>query len=65
MGKSRQSDYRASSSCIGGIGCVEVNIQPDKVLVRSSTRRRKKLELTPQEWRDLIAGIKQGEFDIS
>ena len=48
--------------CDGG-ACVEVAVQGEAVLVRSSTAPEITLTLTRTEWREFLTGAKQGQFD--
>ncbi|MFD4905849.1 DUF397 domain-containing protein [Kitasatospora purpeofusca] len=52
------------SSCADSSNCPEVAITGDAVYVRSSLRPTEVTQLTPTEWRDLLGGIRNGEFDI-
>ncbi|MFJ4096315.1 hypothetical protein ACIPYS_32450 [Kitasatospora sp. NPDC089913] len=42
---------------------VAVAVTTDAVCVRSSLRPTEVTRLTSTEWRDLVAGIRNGEFD--
>jgi hypothetical protein len=57
--------FRVSSFCNGG-GCVEVALLPcGGVAVRDGKDTgRPALNYTEREWRDFIAGVKNGEFDF-
>jgi Domain of unknown function (DUF397) len=51
--------WRKSSRCEGG-ACIEIAVQGDAILVRSSADPDSPiLAFSPSAWRDLIAGIKQ------
>ena len=53
--------YRAS--CDSG-ACVEVAATGDTVIVRSSaTRGEAPVKLSRDEWREFLAGVKEGAFD--
>ncbi len=43
--------------------CVEVAVKGEAVMVRSSTTPEITLTLTRAEWREFLAGAKQGQFD--
>ncbi|MFE3503580.1 DUF397 domain-containing protein [Kitasatospora sp. NPDC059160] len=49
--------------CPDGSSCPEVAVTPDAVYVRSSLLPDAVAQLTPTEWRDLVAAIRNGEFD--
>lgn len=57
--------FRLSSFCTSG-GCVEVApLENGAVLVRDGKDRSRPAHLyTVAEWRDFIAGVKNGEFDF-
>lgn len=48
--------------CDGG-ACVEIAIQGEVVMVRSSAVPESTLALTRAEWQEFLAGAKQGLFD--
>ena len=53
------SKWRKSSRCDGG-ACIEIAVQGDAILLRSSDGPGGPiLAFTPAAWRDLIAGLKQ------
>jgi hypothetical protein len=61
------TDFRISSFCSGG-GCVEVGQLPGgPVAVRDSKdpERRTALQFSVEEWSAFVAGVKNGEFDLS
>lgn len=62
----RRVDFVTSSYCSGG-SCVEFGRMPDgTVLIRDTKdRARQPLVFSPGEWRDFVAGVKAGEFDVS
>ncbi|MFB7905573.1 DUF397 domain-containing protein [Kitasatospora sp. NPDC001309] len=51
------------SACANAGNCPEVAVTPDAVYVRSSLLPDAIAQLTPAEWRDLVAAIRNGEFD--
>ncbi|MFF2077823.1 DUF397 domain-containing protein [Kitasatospora sp. NPDC058162] len=51
------------SACSNASNCPEVAIAPDAVYVRSSLLPDAIAQLTTTEWRDLVAAIRNGEFD--
>ncbi|WP_406113617.1 DUF397 domain-containing protein [Kitasatospora purpeofusca] len=51
------------SSCADSSNCPEVAVTDAAVYLRSSLRPTEVTQLTPTEWRDLLAGIRNGEFD--
>ncbi|MFI5915681.1 DUF397 domain-containing protein [Dactylosporangium sp. NPDC051541] len=54
------------TACEGGGACVEVATLANLVLVRDSKSPDEAvLAFTGSEWRDFIAGVKRGEFDIA
>lgn len=56
---------KASRSSATGDNCVEVAGSPDVVGVRDSKNPSGPvIELTPQQWRNLTAGIRRSEFDL-
>jgi hypothetical protein len=58
--KARALEFR--SACEGGSTCVEVAIA---VAVRDSKRPwRRPLRFTESEWRDFVAGVKLGKFNL-
>jgi hypothetical protein len=58
--------FRVSSFCTSG-GCVEVALLPDgQVAVRDSKDLGRPTHVySSAEWREFIAGVKNGEFDFS
>ncbi|MFE7531168.1 DUF397 domain-containing protein [Kitasatospora sp. NPDC057542] len=52
------------ASCANSNNCPEVAVTSDAVYVRSSLLPEAIAQLTPDEWRDLVAAIRQGEFDV-
>ncbi|MFJ9951132.1 DUF397 domain-containing protein [Kitasatospora sp. NPDC091207] len=52
------------SFCADSNNCPEVAITPDAVYLRSSLHPSSIAQLTTDEWRDLVAGIRNGEFDV-
>lgn len=61
-----RGDFRTSSFCTSG-GCVEVAPLPDgQVAVRDSKDLSRPAHVySISEWRDFVAGVKNGEFDFS
>jgi hypothetical protein len=56
--------WRTSSFCSTG-ACVAVAVADDSVMVRDSKDpQRPALVYSTQEWRDFVAGVKSGEFDV-
>jgi hypothetical protein len=55
--------WRRSSFCADG-ACVEVAITGDEVLVRNSLRPTELTRFTRAEWRALLAGAANSEFDV-
>ncbi|MER6399125.1 DUF397 domain-containing protein [Kitasatospora sp. NPDC001603] len=51
-------------ACANSANCPEVAITPDTVYLRSSLQPSAVAQLTTDEWRDLLAGIRNGEFDV-
>ena len=61
------TEYKISSFCSAG-GCVEVGRAPEGlVVVRDSKdpERRASLAFTAEEWTAFVAGVKNGEFDLT
>jgi len=57
-------DFRTSSFCNNG-ACVEIAFTEDSVVVRDSKNpQAQTLSYTTGEWRDFVAGVKSGEFDV-
>ncbi|MED7954709.1 DUF397 domain-containing protein [Kitasatospora sp. NPDC001574] len=52
------------SACADSTNCPEVAVTSEAVYVRSSLQPSSIAELTLAEWRDLLAGIRNGEFDV-
>lgn len=52
------------SACADSTNCPEVAITTDTVYVRSSLHPSSVTRLTKDEWRDLLAGVRNGEFDV-
>ncbi|WP_328956706.1 DUF397 domain-containing protein [Kitasatospora purpeofusca] len=57
-------NWTRPSACADSTNCPEVAITGDAVYVRSSLRPTEVTQLTSTEWLDLLAGIRNGEFDI-
>jgi len=56
-------DWRTSKSCAGS-NCVEVGAVEDSIAVRDSKNPAGPvLMYSLQEWRDFLAGAKNGDFD--
>lgn len=67
MGKEQQAapDWRKSSRSQGGANCVEVATSSEAVAMRDSKDPDgPKLTFEAQSWRDFVAGIRTGEFDL-
>lgn len=43
--------------------CVEIAVEGGEVLVRSSLNRGRLISLSRDEWREFLAGAKEGWFD--
>ncbi|MEV0531331.1 DUF397 domain-containing protein [Kitasatospora sp. NPDC050463] len=52
------------ASCADSNNCPEVAVTADAVHVRSSLQPPAVARLTTDEWRDLVAGVRNGEFDV-
>jgi Domain of unknown function (DUF397) len=59
----KQLEWRTSSFCAND-GCVQVAIDGDQILVRSSRDVETHLVFDANEWAAFIAGIRNHEFDI-
>ncbi|KOV12104.1 hypothetical protein ADK60_33400 [Streptomyces sp. XY431] len=57
-------NWTRPSACADATNCPEVAVTDAAVYLRSSLRPAEVTQLTPTEWRDLLAGIRNGEFDI-
>jgi hypothetical protein len=56
--------WRTSSFCNNGT-CVEVALESDFVAVRDSKEKGKTpFFYSTEEWRQFVAGVKNGEFDL-
>ncbi|KOV12106.1 hypothetical protein ADK60_33410 [Streptomyces sp. XY431] len=55
--------WQRPSRCADSSNCPEVAVTGDTVHLRSSLRPTEVTQLTLTEWRDLLAGIRNGEFD--
>ncbi len=44
--------------------CVEVAEGPERVVMRNSTLPERHVVFTAAVWRDFIAGVRAGEFDL-
>ncbi|MEU6232063.1 DUF397 domain-containing protein [Kitasatospora sp. NPDC047058] len=55
--------WHRPSICGDGNNCPEVAITADAVFLRSSLQPDAIARLTRTEWHDLLAGIRNGEFD--
>lgn len=61
-GAFRKSSYSGAANP----ACVEVGFVTAEVLLRDSKNRGGPvLHFTPEEWRAFVAGVKDGEFDLS
>ncbi|MFE2724365.1 DUF397 domain-containing protein [Kitasatospora sp. NPDC059327] len=56
--------WKRPEACQDGASCPEVAITPDAVYLRSSLHPTSVAQLTTDEWRDLLSGIRNGEFDV-
>ncbi|MFD4905850.1 DUF397 domain-containing protein [Kitasatospora purpeofusca] len=56
--------WQRPSLCADATNCPEVAVTGDTVHIRSSLRPTEVTQLTLSEWRDLLAGIRNGEFDV-
>ncbi|MCG6496276.1 DUF397 domain-containing protein [Kitasatospora sp. A2-31] len=52
------------AACANANNCPEVAVTADAVHLRSSLQPDAVATLTTAEWRDLLAGIRNGEFDV-
>ncbi|WP_405004656.1 DUF397 domain-containing protein [Kitasatospora purpeofusca] len=55
--------WQRPSLCADSSNCPEVAITGDTVYLRSSLLPSSTARLTLTEWRDLLAGVRNGEFD--
>ncbi|WP_328956705.1 DUF397 domain-containing protein [Kitasatospora purpeofusca] len=56
--------WQRPSLCGDGNNCPEVAITGDTVHLRSSLLPSSTTQLTLAEWRDLVTGVRNGEFDV-
>ncbi|MDY0810290.1 DUF397 domain-containing protein [Kitasatospora purpeofusca] len=56
--------WQRPSRCAGSSNCPEVAVTADAVHIRSSLLPSSTARLTLPEWRDLLAGVRNGEFDV-
>ena len=62
--RTEELSFRTSSFCSNG-ACVEIAFTGDSVVVRDSkSPQTQTLSYTTGEWRDFVAGVKSGEFDV-
>ncbi|MFB7616409.1 hypothetical protein [Kitasatospora sp. NPDC056181] len=52
------------TACADSNNCPEVAITAETVYLRSSLHPSSIAQLTKDEWRDLLTGIRNGEFDV-
>ncbi|AUY51622.1 DUF397 domain-containing protein [Streptomyces sp. CB01881] len=52
------------TACANSNNCPEVAITSDTVYLRSSLSPSSIAQLTKDEWRVLLTGIRNGEFDV-
>lgn len=57
-------EWKRPESCGDGASCPEVATSDNAVYVRSSLQPEGIAHLTRDEWRDLVAAIRNGEFDV-
>jgi hypothetical protein len=55
--------WQKASYCAAG-ECVEVATNRDAVLVRNSTKPRRVVRYSAEEWQAFLQGVKAGEFDL-
>ncbi|WP_406089354.1 DUF397 domain-containing protein [Kitasatospora purpeofusca] len=56
-------NWTRPSACADATNCPEVAITGDTVHIRSSLLPSSTAQLTLSEWRSLLAGVRNGEFD--
>ncbi|MET8702530.1 DUF397 domain-containing protein [Kitasatospora sp. NPDC004723] len=56
--------WQRPKACGEGASCPEVAMADDMVYVRSSLLPTSIARLTLPEWRDLLSGVRNGEFDV-
>ncbi|MFJ3792043.1 DUF397 domain-containing protein [Kitasatospora sp. NPDC090091] len=56
--------WNRPEACQDGASCPEVAVTADAVYLRSSLQPDAVATLTTAEWRDLLTGIRNGEFDV-
>lgn len=54
--------WRKASFCAGG-ECAEIARLDDAVVLRNSTKPRRVVRYSAEEWQALVRGIRAGEFD--
>lgn len=62
MSQLERLTWHKGRPCVEG-ECVEVAVNDAEVLVRSSLLPSSRITLTRDEWRDFLAGAKDGLFD--
>jgi hypothetical protein len=60
--RTQDQSWRKASFCAGG-ECAEIAKKDDTVVLRNSTRPRRMVRYSAEEWQSLVLGIKAGEFD--
>ena len=60
MVDSQRDGWRRSSRCVGESHCAEVSFRDKHVLLRNSTQPDVSLALSLDQWRAMIATIKDG-----
>ncbi|GAA2643932.1 DUF397 domain-containing protein [Paractinoplanes durhamensis] len=61
----RELSWKTSSYCTNST-CVQVGMTEDSVAIRDSKDLdQRPLKYTRDEWRQFIAGVKDGEFDLA
>ncbi|MEU6232062.1 DUF397 domain-containing protein [Kitasatospora sp. NPDC047058] len=55
--------WKRPEACANANNCPEVAITPGAVFLRSSLQPDAIARLTKTEWHNLLAGIRNGEFD--
>ena len=62
-GSADQPIWRTAKQCDTG-ACIEIGTLDDSILIRNSADRDDiRLALSRGEWREFVAGVKDGDFD--
>ncbi|MDO8471502.1 MAG: DUF397 domain-containing protein [bacterium] len=57
------SEWKKSSFCFGGLGCLEVKVEGDSIFVRDDKNPDVVVRTDVVSWRAFVEGVKSSEFD--